>query len=54
MNMVFASHVIETDVFSASQKAETQRVLRLRRLILIGLAAALALATLAPVVVLAG
>ena len=52
--MTTASHVIESDGFSARKAAETLRVIRVRRLILLGLAAAMALATLAPVVVLAG
>ena len=52
--MVTASHGIEADRFSARKVDEAKRVMHLRRLILIGLAAAMALATLAPVVVLAG
>jgi hypothetical protein len=52
--MTTASHVIETDGFSRSKPEDVMRARRLRRLILIGLAAAMALATLAPVVVLAG
>jgi hypothetical protein len=52
--MVAASHVIESDGFSSRKMVENLRAVRLRRLILIGLASAMALATLAPVVVLAG
>ena len=52
--MVTASHVIESDGFSSRKAIEAMRVVRVRRMILIGLAAAMALATLAPVVVLAG
>jgi hypothetical protein len=52
--MVAASHVIEKDDFSSLKPIEAAGNMRLRRLILIGLAAAMALATLAPVVVLAG
>jgi hypothetical protein len=52
--MTFASHVIEKEQFSTRTAAESKRVVRLRRLILIGLAGAMALATMAPVVVLAG
>jgi hypothetical protein len=52
--MVTASHIVESDGFSARKRAETKRIERLRRMILIGLAAAMALATLAPMVVLAG
>jgi hypothetical protein len=52
--MSFASHVIEKEQFSSRTAAEGKRIMRLRRLILLGLAGAMALATLAPVVVLAG
>jgi hypothetical protein len=52
--MVATSHVIEADRFSAVRVVEARRTMYLRRLILIGLAGAMALATLAPVVVLAG
>jgi hypothetical protein len=52
--MSIVEHVIETDGFSFRKHVEERRAVRLRRLILIGLAAAMALATLAPVVVLAG
>lgn len=52
--MVAALHTIENDSFSARKTDETLRIVQLRRLILIGLAGAMALATLAPVVVLAG
>jgi hypothetical protein len=52
--MVAASHVIESDSYSSRKAVDAVRAVRVRRLILIGLAAAMALATLAPVVVLAG
>jgi hypothetical protein len=52
--MVTASHVIESEGFSARKAADAKRIVRLRRLILMGLASAMALATLAPMVVLAG
>jgi hypothetical protein len=52
--MSLVEHVIETDEFSGRTHTREHRVERLRRLILIGLAAAMAFATLAPVVVLAG
>jgi hypothetical protein len=52
--MVTASHVIESGRFSARKAADGIRIVRLRRLILLGLAVAMTLATLAPVVVLAG
>ena len=52
--MVLAAHVIETEQFSHRTGVEEQRAVRFRRLILLGLAVAMALATLAPVVVLAG
>jgi hypothetical protein len=52
--MSIVEHIIETDEFSGRIHAREHRVERLRRLILIGLAGAMALATLAPVVVLAG
>lgn len=52
--MVTATHMIESDGFSARKATDGVRVMRLRRLILLGLAAAMALGTLAPVVVLAG
>jgi hypothetical protein len=52
--MTATSHVIEMDGFSLRKPEDMKHVARLRRLILIGLAAAMALATLAPVVVLAG
>jgi hypothetical protein len=52
--MSLVEHVIETDEFSGRTHAREHRVERLRRLILIGLAASMAFATLAPVVVLAG
>jgi hypothetical protein len=52
--MSIVEHVIETDGFSFRKHVEEKRAIRMRRLILIGLAAAMALATLAPVVVLAG
>jgi hypothetical protein len=51
--MSIAEHVIETEQFSRRNLAREQSLSRYRRLILIGLAAAMALATLAPVVVLA-
>ncbi len=54
ITMVLAAHVIETEEFSTQSHAENLRVAKLRRLILLGLATAMALATLAPVVVLAG
>jgi hypothetical protein len=52
--MSVVEHVIETDDFSSRKSSHVNEVVRLRRLILMGLAAAMALATLAPVVVLAG
>ncbi len=52
--MSIVEHIIETDEFSGRTHEREHRVERLRRLILIGLAGAMALATLAPVVVLAG
>lgn len=48
--MVFTSHVIENDNISP---IKGRRAKRLRRLILLGLAVAMAFATLAPMVVLA-
>jgi hypothetical protein len=51
--MIFATHVIETEQFSVRNDQRIARGMRLRRLILLGLAAAMALATLAPMVVLA-
>jgi hypothetical protein len=51
--MVSASHVVEKTVLSGQLPGEGLRKTRLRRLILIGLATAMALATLAPAVVLA-
>ncbi len=51
ISMPIATHVIETDQNSA---AKGLAIVRLRRLILLGLAAAMALASLAPIVVLAG
>jgi ABC-type lipoprotein release transport system permease subunit len=52
--MVAISHVIENDEFSTRKLVEAKRATHFRRLILIGLAASMALGTLAPVVVLAG
>jgi hypothetical protein len=52
--MSFTSHVVEKEEFSGQSPAESKRIIRVRRLILMGLAVAMALATLAPVVVLAG
>jgi hypothetical protein len=52
--MVATSHVIENDNFSTRKLLDAKRATQLRRLILIGLAGAMALGTLAPVVVLAG
>jgi hypothetical protein len=51
IKMVLSAHIIENEEFSAPKSAH---VIKLRRMILIGLAGALALATLAPIVVLAG
>jgi hypothetical protein len=51
--MVTSLHVIERDVFSSVKLAEARHVVRVRRLILVGLAVVMALATLAPVAVLA-
>jgi hypothetical protein len=51
--MSIVEHVIETDHFSRRAPLRGRSEVRLRRLILIGLAAAMAFATLAPVVVLA-
>jgi hypothetical protein len=53
-NMVLAAHIIETEQFSGKNRDAGLRAVRLRRLILLGLAVAMALATLAPAVVLAG
>jgi hypothetical protein len=53
MMMVLAAHIIETEQFSRNKRDEKLRASRLRQLILLGLAVAMALATLAPVVVLA-
>jgi hypothetical protein len=52
--MSIVEHVIETDQFSRRSTVDSQSAVKFRRLILIGLAAAMALATLAPAVVLAG
>jgi hypothetical protein len=51
--MSIVEHVIETDHFSHRAPLSHRNEVRFRRLILMGLAAAMALATLAPVVVLA-
>jgi hypothetical protein len=53
MTMSIVEHIIETDEFSGRRAINVIKAMRLRRLILMGLAAAMALATLAPVVVLA-
>jgi hypothetical protein len=53
MDMTLATHVIETEQFSDHNGVKTARSIRVRRLILLSLAAAMALATLAPMVVLA-
>jgi hypothetical protein len=51
--MSFTTHVIEKEQFSGRTPEQSKRGMKARRLILIGLATALILATLAPVVVLA-
>jgi hypothetical protein len=51
--MSMVEHVIESDGYSSRRVGNPGKAARLRRLILMGLAAAMALATLAPVVVLA-
>jgi hypothetical protein len=51
--MAIMSHVIERDAFSSTKWMGAKHVVRMRRLILIGLAGTMALATIAPVVVLA-
>ncbi len=51
--MVYAAHVIENEQVSTIKSHGKRRQMQLRRLILLGLAAAMALATLAPMVVLA-
>jgi hypothetical protein len=51
--MSIVEHIIEADEFSGHRASGVAKAVRLRRLILMGLAAAMALATLAPVVVLA-
>lgn len=48
-----STHMIEETGFSAQNPAEAKHIVAVRRMILIGLSAAMALATLAPVVVLA-
>jgi hypothetical protein len=52
--MLFTSHVVEKEEFSGHSSAKAKRLVRVRKLILMGLAVSMALATLAPVVVLAG
>jgi uncharacterized membrane protein len=54
IKMVLAAHVIETEQNSKTIRVGITQNMRLRRLILLGLAVAMALATLAPIVVLAG
>jgi hypothetical protein len=54
IHMVLAAHVIETEQVSSVRRLRSAHIIRVRRLILLGLACAMALATLAPVVVLAG
>ena len=54
IEMVLATHVIETEQTSAIKQTVFAHNIKVRRLILLGLAAAMALATLAPIVVLAG
>jgi hypothetical protein len=51
--MTASTHVIEKQSFSGFEPAKAASTNRLRRLMWIGLAAAIALATLAPVIVLA-
>jgi hypothetical protein len=51
--MAILTHVIERDAFSSADVTDTKHVIRVRRLILVGLAVVMALATLAPVAVLA-
>jgi hypothetical protein len=52
--MVLATHVIETEQTSDRKRLTFAHTVKVRRLILLGLAATMALATLAPIVVLAG
>jgi hypothetical protein len=52
--MVSSVHVVEMRQFSAMSKRQIKATMRLRRLILIGLASAMTLATLATSIVLAG
>jgi hypothetical protein len=54
IKMVLATHVIETEQTSEIKKSVFAHNIKVRRLILLSLAAAMALATLAPIVVLAG
>jgi hypothetical protein len=54
VKMVLATHVIETEQKFEKSKSVFAHNLKVRQLILLGLAAAMALATLAPIVVLAG
>lgn len=54
IKMVLATHLIETEQTSEIKKTVFAHNIKVRRLILLGLAAAMALATLAPIVVLAG
>ena len=54
IKMVLATHIIETEQTSEFKQTVFAHNIKVRRLILLGLATAMALATLAPIVVLAG
>jgi hypothetical protein len=54
IKMVLATHIIETEQTSEIKQTVFAHNIKVRRLILLGLATAMALATLAPIVVLAG
>lgn len=54
VKMALATHVIETEQTSEIKKGVFAHNIKVRRLILLGLSATMALATLAPIVVLAG
>jgi hypothetical protein len=54
IKMVLATHVIETDQNFEKSKSVFSKNNKVRKLILLGLAVAMALATVAPIVVLAG
>lgn len=54
IKMVLETHVIETEQTSDFKKSVFAHNIKVRRLILLGMATTMALATLAPIVVLAG